>query len=675
MHSYIQTFNLTPVAKRYTTQEIKDEITKQLDIQGVDTAQSSEFFDGIYEAMMVYDRLQAGLLPRFTNALIGYLQSSYYGFESEMSILAFSGVHTIKIRYKYTDSVIKKLVKLAKKDITILQKPSEIFFKGGALHDLIGMQFVCNSPYEKEWVARALYSFFYYQNRTDDHLVYGFYTLKRESGYRGLHCDYSMFHPRFDERFDISQSDVLDVEDYQESMTDMEVLQNYFPIFNIELQIHTAFESLWSSMEHRYSYNIQAKGAGRDEKIRAQWHLLSNSLANLEIQFEHLQIETQEAQYKKEYINGYKFAQELLKAYDAEAYELYNLHIAKSQKLEKLLSSHEISRQEYVQQSYALASDILQASYRDDDTVSFLFKLQSAYIYYSLANHKEYFNAIDIKNFVKEALDTYLSLHQELKESKSIRYKNLIYIAINLRYLQLAQKYGLGLIHTGEGVMDDEDKKLLSYDTNLKLFVEILELINSLDEMSLYALKQDDIAFLKIVQRTDMFAIEWEIFANEEPTQQEYISSLIKRFRDRYITDELLSHFNHLLSSNKIKNVGYIVQFYSTLVWHSLMKPQDALKSIIGYSAYSKIAQSDLFFYELSAYKALVVDDIDKTTPFRLEHIRDFHIKNMIRQLFKIYKTQSKYDYLKAKYIFEYLCKIEFKLDHFSKSVDFKQFF
>jgi ppGpp synthetase/RelA/SpoT-type nucleotidyltranferase len=281
MQSYIQVFNLTPLANLKPLDDLIDDINQQIQIQNVASCIDMDidtFRAKIIDALRIYYQLVGtnndGLLPRFVESLIGYFTTLHYSKDKQLSILSLSGVSSIKIRYKYIDSVIKKLVKLAKRDISILENPQDIFFKGGALHDLIGMQFICSSPYEREWVARAIYNFFYYDNRTDDHLVYGFYTLKRDSGYKGLHCDHSSFNPRFDSRFqDVSNKAYTQ---FDESMDDLEVLRDYAHLFNIELQIHTAFESLWSSMEHRYSYNIQAKGLGRDEKIRAQWKLLSN---------------------------------------------------------------------------------------------------------------------------------------------------------------------------------------------------------------------------------------------------------------------------------------------------------------------------------------------------------------------------------------------------------------
>ena len=141
----------------------------------------------------------------------------------EIRILEYSGVNTIKIRYKYTHSVIKKLIKLGLQQPEIFDDPLHIFLKGGALHDLVGLLFICSTPYEKEWVARAMYNFFEYDYRTDDHLVYGFYTVERKSGYRGLHCDHTLFDPRFDVAFseDSESSDAASISPFWKRMMTM----------------------------------------------------------------------------------------------------------------------------------------------------------------------------------------------------------------------------------------------------------------------------------------------------------------------------------------------------------------------------------------------------------------------------------------------------------------------
>ncbi len=181
MHSYIEVFNFTPdpiyrplealrpfIRQSMQEQHISEKIIKE-DIKGFENRIMQciqVYYDlvGIDEAVIQSKGAVTpkGLLPRFTESLIGYFQmlKEQSPKNKEIAVLHYSGVTTIKIRYKYTDSVIKKLIKLGTRNPKILENPKEIFLKDGALHDLIGMQFICSSPYEREWVARAIYSFF-----------------------------------------------------------------------------------------------------------------------------------------------------------------------------------------------------------------------------------------------------------------------------------------------------------------------------------------------------------------------------------------------------------------------------------------------------------------------------------------------------------------------------------
>jgi hypothetical protein len=117
------------------------------------------------------------------------------------------------------------------------------------------------------------------------------------------------------------------------------------------------------------------------------------------------------------------------------------------------------------------------------------------------------------------------------------------------------------------------------------------------------------------------------------------------------------------------------------LVWHGFLRPRDALKEIIKYSAYDKIKASDLFYYELSAYRFLTIlrceeiSDCDKkfterhTDPVKIEHYENYHRKNMIQLLFRIRKHESVYQFDKARLYFEQLTGSIFKLDHFSDTI------
>ena len=699
MHSYIEIFNFTPDAVYTPLESLRPAICQSMQEQNVadrigeNMLESFEtkilvcmqvYYDlvGVDEAVIASKGALApkGLLPRFTESLIHYFSRLKVQVprNKEVAVLHYSGVNTIKIRYKYTDSVIKKLIKLGAKDPQILETPEEIFFKGGALHDLIGIQFICSSPYEREWAARALYSFFDYEHRTDDHLLYGFYTVKRKSGYKGLHCDHSTFYPRFDMVFEGHAESSQ--ERYDPEMPESEILFHFRHLFNIELQLHTTFENLWAGMEHRNSYNIQAKGVGRSEKIAAQWSLLSDTMKNLEMQFEHLQVDTEQSRFDIAYRHGYTFVKSVLERLDKRAYQTYLDYTRRSESLETLLKGHEISRQEYVEQSRIIAKELETiAAVQSYPTLQILFLMQSAYVLYGLANHRSYFNSEDIYRFVQEALKRYLAIYEMLKADETIYKSNLLTIIVILRYQQLSQQYGLGLIHTGEGVMNEAEMALVNYKTNLMLFKDVLKQLNELTPEELSEIQADDAAFLKIVHRTDVLAREWELLVNESPSEHALIGQEVARFRKRYITADLLEHFQILLENNKIKNVGYVVKFYTTLLWHGFILPMDALKQIIRYSAYDKIKTSDLFFYELSAYKFLVVDGCESLeecqkpqkarnmSEIRRRHFEDFHRKNMIRQLFKIYKNEPRFTFLRAKFRFEQLTGTAFKMDHFSE--------
>jgi len=708
MHSYIEIFNFTPNPEYRPLKALEPLIRESMHDQNasevIGSGSLNIFAGKILECMEVYYRfvgideaviagegrvVPQGILPRFTEGLISYFQTlkEQVPENKETAVLQHSGVTTIKIRYKYTDSVIKKLIKLGLRDSSVLDDPQALFLKGGALHDLVGMLFICSSPYEREWVARALYSFFDYDHRTDDHLLYGFYSVKRQSGYRGLHCDHTIFHPRFDARF---TNDVVRWEDpfavYDSKMSELELLDRFKGCFNIEIQLHTAFENLWAGMEHRNSYNVQAKGAGRSAQIAVQWNLLSDTMKNLEMQFERLQVDTEQSRFDTGYRHGYTFVKSVLERLDATAYQTYLEYAKKSETLETLLKNHEISRQAYVEQSHAIAGELEKIAEKQKyPTLQILFLMQSAFVHYGLANHRSYFNSEDIYRFVREALKRYLSIYETLKADGSIYKSNLLTIIVILRYQQLAQQYGLGLIHTGEGVMSKEEIALVNYQTNFSLFKDVLGQLNELTPEELTEIKNDEAAFLKMVHRTDVLAREWELLVNESPGEHERIGKEVARFRQRYITPELLEHFQTLLENNKIKNISYVVKFYTTLVWHGLIVPLDALRQIIRYSAYDKIKTSDLFYYELAAYKFLVVERCENLTDCKLKkeergmsekrrrYFEDFHRKNMIRQLFKIYRNESRFTFLRVKYRFEHLTQTEFKMDHFSESLEIKR--
>jgi ppGpp synthetase/RelA/SpoT-type nucleotidyltranferase len=709
MHSYIETHHFKPKTNYQPLEALIPQIEQTMSDQNVVSIIGEEnlpaFKEDIIQCMEVYYELVGideeviagkgtveprGVLPRYTESLIGYFQEleKQVPADKEITILEYSGVDTIKIRYKYTDSVIKKLVKLGLRNPTFLEEPLKIFLKGGALHDLIGMLFVCSYPYEKEWVARTLYNFFEYDNRTDDHLLYGFYTVEKKSGYRGLHCDHTLFNPRFDadisrknDTFPVDPNAIFTLLDPQDKSVD--VLRKLKEYFNVEIQLHTTFESLWSSMEHTNNYNIQAKGSGRNSKITVQWKLLSDAMKNIEKQFERLQIDTEQARFEVLHHGGYIPVKALLDKLGSNTYRVHAASVKKVEDLEDLLNSHEISRQDYVYKLQTEASYIDDfAGKQNDLTVQTIFRMQSAFIYYGLANQREYFNADDIGQFVKKSLNCYADINTFLCSNSEIYKGDLLNIVAIFRYLYLGQKYGLGLMNPPKETFTDDDIPAVSYAKNLSSFETAILLLNRLGDEDMEYLKKDSATAIKIIHHYDILAREWELF-NKESDSKESADMVrnIARFRERFINVSLHEQFNTLIESDKIKNIGFVVKFYTTLVWHGLLRPRDALKQIIKYSAYDKITESDLFYYELSAYRFLIIkrcesiSDCDKdlaerhSDPVKIQHYKNYHRQNMIQLLFRIRKSESAYKFHKARLYFEQLTQTQFKIDHFSETI------
>jgi len=544
MHSYIGIYQFTPQAEYKTIEELIPFIDQAISDQNVESVigidKLSDFKENILHCMNIYYKLLGitdevisgkgkveprGILPRYVESLIRYFQNLKQDDPNnkEIRILEYSGVTMIKIRYKYTESVIKKLVKLGLKDQSIFKSPLKIFLKGGALHDLIGMQFLCSSPYEKIWVARAMYNFFEYNYRTDDHLVYGFYTVERKSGYRGLHCDHTFFDPRFDASFSASSSSAVNDKDifslYNEKDDDIAILDTFKTFFNIEIQLHTAFENLWSGMEHRNSYNIQAKGTGRSPEIAAQWKLLSDNMQNLAMQFERLQIDTEQACFKSPHREGYVFIKHIFEEMDSVktgVYATYQKIVKKIEDLEVLFAAREISRQDYVEQLLSEIEYIHNFVKTEmNPTIQLLFRLVSALIYYELANHRQFFNTYDLHQFVKKALQHYEGLHIFIAENNMIYKRKIINVVIISRILQLSQKYGYGLIDLKDVTMTYSTTPVLSYAEALSYFETGISLLNKLTKEDMESLQGDNAAYIKMIHQFDIFAQEWELFQSE----------------------------------------------------------------------------------------------------------------------------------------------------------------
>ena len=698
MHSYIGIHHFSPKTKYQSLEELLPLIDQTLIDQNarslIEEKNFSDFRESIFRCMEIYYKLVGiddeviagkgtvepkGVLPRYTESLIGYFQTleKQIPANQEITSLEYSGVDTIKIRYKYTDSVIKKIIKLGLKDPKLLEEPLNIFLKGGVLHDLIGMLFVCSYPYEKEWIARTLYNFFEYDNRTDDHLLYGFYRVEKKSGYRGLHCDHTFFNPRFDAAV-CGKNDTVPVDpnaiftELDDEDEGIDVLRKLKDYFNVEIQLHTTFESLWSSMEHSNNYNIQAKGAGRNAKITVQWKLLSDAMRHIEEQFERLQIDTEQARFHASHHGGYLPVKDILETLAPHSYAVYIRSVQKIEELEDLLSSHEISRQDYVHQLQAEASYIDNFAQKENDlTIQTIFRMQSAFIYYGLANQREYFNSEDIRQFIKKALKSYEDISTFLSSNPEVYKGDLLNIVVIVRYLYLGQKYGLGLMNPPKERFIDEEVPAIKYENALSFFETALSLLNRLGEDDMAYFKKESVSAIKIIYHYDILAREWELFNKESDSRQsEAIDRNISQFRERFVNDALQEQFNTLLESDMIKNIGYVVKFYTTLLWHGYLKPLDTLKQIIKYSAYDKIKGSDLFYYELAAYRFFVIQKgASGSEAVSIEHEKNYYRKNMIQLLFRIKRSEPAYKFHKARLDFEQLTQTRFKVDHFSETI------
>lgn len=698
MHSYIGIHHFAPKTEYQPLEALVPLIDQTLADQNakliIEEKNFSDFKENILRCMEVYYKLVGiddevisgkgmvepkGVLPRYTESLIRYFKDleKQVPANKEITSLEYSGVNTIKIRYKYTDSVIKKIVKLGLKNPKLLDEPLKIFLKGGALHDLIGMLFVCSYPYEKEWVARTLYNFFEYDNRTDDHLLYGFYRVEKKSGYSGLHCDHTFFNPRFDavvsgKSHTISVDPNAIFRELDAKDEGIDVLRKLKDYFNVEIQLHTTFESLWSSMEHSNNYNIQAKGAGRNAKITVQWKILSDAMKHIEEQFERLQIDTEQARFEVLHHGGYLPVKDILEGLRSNTYSVYEKSVKKVEDLEDLLSSHEISRQDYVHQLQAEASYIDDFAQKENDlTVQTIFKMQSAFIYYGLANQREYFNSEDMRQFIKKSLKSYESISTFLSLNPEIYKGDLLNIVVIMRYLYLGQKYGLGLMNPPKELFIDDDIPAIEYERSLSFFETGISLLSRLGEEDMAYFKKENVSAIKIIHHYDILAREWELFNNESDSPQSAaIAGNISQFRERFVNDALQEQFSTLLESDMIKNIGFVVKFYTTLLWHGYLTPLDALRQIIKYSAYDKIKASDLFYYELSAYRFFVMQKgASGSEAVSIEHEKNYYRKNMIQLLFRIKRSETAYKFHKARLDFEQLTQTRFKVDHFSETI------
>jgi len=633
-----------------------------------------------------------GILPQYVGAILKYFVDS--SFENkEINILKYSGIKEIKIRYKHADSVIKKLVNSGFKDLNKIkeQTPTKVFLRGGLLHDLIGIQFICAYPYQSEWLARALYHFFKIPNRTDDHLLYGFYNIDRSSGYKGLHCDRTYWHPAFDSTFINSEEKEILPKDIKSFTTEKfseskNILKRYHKVFNVEIQIHTGFQSIWAKMEHEKSYDILAKGKGKLDEITVLWKMLSDNLSSIETQFQKLQVKTEQSVYQDDVKDGYGFISNILEK-ETETYLIFNKSVKKTKKIRKKLREHEIARIDYVKY---LEKEInyLKMYLSDNPNLEkssiFSIRLQIAFIYYSFANHRVFFNDKDLGNFLKNSVLEYKNIIKDLNskpEYSAVQHKNLMLINAIIRYGRLTQKYGLGLVNkdilNNEDIPHDIQSQNTTQADGLQYVGYGLHAFTNLNNNNMSTLKNDSSSFYRTIHYFDRLARDIEL-SNDISTpiniegKEVPIKELIQKFRIKYMNQHLVDEFISLLEGkrqNKMTNTSFILGFLSTLVINKLIRPIDILQKVVNLSSHDTIKASDIFLYEYAAYEFTLSNGfndayIDENTA---NHHRNYHYQNMINLLFRIKKEEDIYEFIKAKTYFNKIKdRDEFQEDYLS---------
>lgn len=663
-----------------------------------------------------------GILPKFTAQILEYfanLDSQDPQQNKESRILKISGIKEIAIRFKHADSVIKKLVKLGFKDTKSIDSSYIPFFRGGALHDLIGIEFICSYPHQKEWLARSVYNFFRIPDRADYNLLYGFYTVDKESGYRGLHCDMSYFLDKSnmkspkegkiqwrevltnewtndDRKKSIKIIEELLVQDTEASgeSDSKNILYRMNKVFNIEIQIHTKFESSWAKMEHEKSYDLLTKDNKKDIGVTHLWKMLADNLSTMEKQFEHTQALTADSISDSPHVEGYDFIGE-------ELHAPYSEHYYESRGIVKRLiidlENHEISRRMYVEllnKEVSRLSEIINPIQNKALTKidEFGILLQIAFILYSYSNHQDYFNQRDMAKLLRKSIDIYKKIIEEIVEYGSQDgISSLIMINAIIRYGRLTQKYGFGLIekntfeHNIEELSKEKSNEATKEEDKYEIENERIAFrnqISSLYETQLTSAEQAKIylahglcAFKNLTNdRKDEYFINFKndigsyyrtllylesmamdidlngdsksaISKENKSCSFSNINDLIVEFRSTTIKDiELKQEFLDYITDRKITDTSLIVNFLSMMIRNRIIEPIDALEQIIIISAKNKISTVDLFYYEHASFTVL----------HEKSHYGNYHYSNMI-YLLHMLKNEDTYDFLKARVYFDNL--------------------
>ncbi|CAA6815836.1 MAG: Unknown protein [uncultured Sulfurovum sp.] len=633
-----------------------------------------------------------GILPRYVEAVLGYFIHSSLDNEA-INILKYSGIKEIKIRYKHADSVIKKLVKNGFNNIQKVQDPTKVFLRGGLLHDLIGIQFICAYPYQAEWLARALYHFFKIPNRTDDHLSHGFYSIDRDSGYKGLHCDRTYWNPAFDAEFiKKSKSSILpkDITSFSniEISDSSKLLNEYHQVFNIEIQIQTSFQNIWAKMEHEKSYDILAKGRGKSQEITVLWKMLSDNLSSIEEQFQKLQVKTEQYVYQDDMKEGYGFISRTLET-DKETQLVFNKSVEMIRKLEIKLKHHEIARIDYIfdlEKEIKFLESYLKSHPKLEQSAVFSIKLQIAFIYYSFSNHRKDFNAKDIANFLSNSVKYYNEIIHSLcheAQYRYVRFKDLMIINAVIRYGQLSQKYGLGLINKSiieEDIPFDIGKQNTNQIDGIQYVGYGLYIFTNLNDFDLNILKSDKSSFFRTVDYLDKFSRDIELSGETSIIikglngRDFVLEDLIKNFRKKYMNKKLEIDFMYVLDGNDkmiITNTSFIVSFLSTLIINKLEKPINILERVVHLSSHESIKASDIFLYEyasyLFSYEYALEAVRDDDNQDEINHYGKYHYENMINLLFRIKREEDIYEFIKARTYFNNIKgRDNFKEDYLS---------
>lgn len=526
-------------------------------------------------------------------------------------ILLLSGCYEIHVRYKYDDSIIKKL---SRKSLNKLEDSSITIDE--LVHDLIGVRFVCQYPYQREWVARVLYNYFDIPNRDDEHLVYGFFSLKRASGYRALHCDISKFNPKYTSYYPKEDEEFFTINRY-----------------NVEIQVQTTMEATWAKMEHEVSYNIHSKGTGRPEEIRVLWQSMASRLETLEKEFETLKFST-ELSSSALTRRGFSYYRPMI---DKKHQEIILTSEKEISDAENDLLKHEISRAGFLQRAHSNFDRVMaHVDIIKEQDIQDALRLQAAFVYYKFSQYSEFYTLSEIKSAIKKSVEQYDKVAS--KDTSKQRHK-LIVLNASIRYCRLRQKDGYGL-------MQREVEPVTKLDNAMEYFKNSLKIMLTLDENSEELLLKDGYSYFKIIYYLEVLAQEIEVSHERVETLADMCEA-IRMFRKNFYSQKIKKQFFDKLEVLHTGSYHFLLGFINTLLFHKIITPKDALKRIIAYSASGQVRYIDKFYYEVSAYK-YHLDSEDR-------ELLVYHKNNALFLLSRIQKQYSIFEYEKARTHYSYL--------------------